>query len=235
MREYIAFDLGKGGEDGSNPISSETASASVTASTHRNNELTPIYQGFPRKAEIGHARNQMTKGHLYLIVKNKNEESQAIMILGHGKSKKFTIPVDHEFAAPDLAHRCVLSSPCQRHRAYEEIHMQALSISKDDQNIILETVDFRVRTNATKEHIRKTRIQDFSAQFPILAYNIGASKLIVHDTLKNHEVSYVYKLSDHEHFVSFVEFQKLQSMGFYSDNLHIEACSQIVFLTVDKT
>jgi hypothetical protein len=195
----------------------------LTQTTQNLNELQPITMGFERKAEISHARNQMNKNHLYVIQKYKNEETLVTMIVNKNMSKQIQLCLDHEFASPDIMHQC--PDQHDNHNKNEIVLMQTISISGEDNNMIFETHDFRLGSSEEDKEVRKTKIQDLSAQFPIISYNIGSQKLVILDTLMHHERQYVYKLDPNESFVSFVQFKDLQSLGFHPENLHIEACS----------
>jgi len=104
-----------------------------------------------------------------------------------------------------------------------------------DQEILLKTnVKLVGVENKEFETIsRKSRSQSQTATFPVFMYNIGMRKLVIHNTLTNGK-QYVYELGSHESFVSFVEFNKFEDIGFYPDNLRIEMCSHFCFLTRDK-
>ena len=66
----------------------------------------------------------------------------------------------------------------------EKIMLQAVTITEGCQNIDLKTnVRLDVNDDSVSIVKRRTVKQHVSAQFPIFAYNIGLSKVIIHNTL----------------------------------------------------
>jgi hypothetical protein len=80
---------------------------------------------------------------------------------------------------------------------------------------------------------RKSISQYHSGVFPVLCYNVGLNKIIAHNTLQDGK-QYVIEIQKDETFVNFIDFIKLEDIGFYPGKLRMEACSRIAFITLDQ-
>jgi len=86
-----------------------------------------------------------------------------------------------------------------------------------------------------EETINRKSISQYNCGvFPVLCYNLGLTKIIAHNTLQGGK-QFVIKLPDKQTFVNFVEFNKLDDIGFYPGKLRMEACSRFAFITLDHT
>lgn len=93
------------------------------------------------------------------------------MVLDCWTVKTVSLPTDHAFCSPDVT--------LQSYEGSNQSTLQTVVISKEDQNIIVETIQYKSsKLEEAARTSRKTKIQDFSAKFPIFAYNIGTKKLV---------------------------------------------------------
>lgn len=80
---------------------------------------------------------------------------------------------------------------------------------------------------------RKCISQRLYSMFPVMMYNIGQRKLIIKNSMSG-GASYVYEVPRGEKFISFVEFNSKQDIGFYPNQLRLELCSHFAFLTHER-
>lgn len=80
--------------------------------------------------------------------------------------------------------------------------------------------------------IRKSISQYVKGVFPVLCYNLGLTKIVAQNTLANGK-QFIIKIPDGQTFVNFVDFDKLDDIGFYPNKLRLEACSRFAFITLD--
>jgi len=59
------------------------------------------------------------------------------------------------------------------------------------------------------------------------------SKIIAQNTLQDGK-QYVIHLPKGHTFVNFIEFNKLEDIGFFPGNLRLEPCSRFAFITLDQ-
>ena len=70
------------------------------------------------------------------------------------------------------------------------------------------------------------------ANLPCLAYNLGDSKLVFQNTLQvDPKRKFLLKLPAGERFVSFLQFNRYEDIGFFPTGLRVECCSSFAFLT----
>ena len=81
--------------------------------------------------------------------------------------------------------------------------------------------------------IRKSISQYHKGVFPVLCYNLGLTKIVAQNTLANGK-QFIIKIPDGQTFVNFVDFDKLDDIGFYPNKLRLEACSRFAFITLDQ-
>jgi hypothetical protein len=67
-------------------------------------------------------------------------------------------------------------------------------------------------------------------KFPFFAYNVGQNKLIFKNTLKD-GASFVLEIPKSERFRSFANFNTFEDLGFFPNELNIEMCTNLVYLT----
>ena len=87
--------------------------------------------------------------------------------------------------------------------------------------------------NRVETVTRKSISQYHSGVFPVLCYNLGLTKIIAHNTLSDGK-QYVIHLPEGHSFVNFIDFNKLDDIGFYPGKLRLEACSRFAFITLDQ-
>lgn len=188
--------------------------------------------------QASHARNQMTKSHLFFIQDLQAGQGQVTVVTREHETKTFSFKQEHANCSVDVA-QLTGEEDCDGHQpvsSFKEVLL--MNITKDDQNIKIAKHDFGSSTLAKYsdrvEFERETRIQEIQAKFPILAYNIGMNRLVIQNTLGK-GTSFIYWISEkqEEKFFGFVEYIDLNQMGFDPSQFHIEASSQIVFLTQD--
>ena len=70
------------------------------------------------------------------------------------------------------------------------------------------------------------------ANFPFLAYNLGESKIILQNIQEvGTRKAYILNMEPDEKFVCFIKFNKYEDIGFFTEDLRIECCSHIAYLT----
>lgn len=57
-------------------------------------------------------------------------------------------------------------------------------------------------------------MQYHQSNFPVLCYNIGLKTIVIHNTLTCGK-KYLIKLNDNDSFVGFINYNKLDDIGFY--------------------
>ena len=58
-------------------------------------------------------------------------------------------------------------------------------------------------------------MQYHQSNFPVLCYNIGQKRIVIHNTL-NQGKKYLIKLDEKNSFVGFINYNKLDDIGFYA-------------------
>ena len=69
---------------------------------------------------------------------------------------------------------------------------------------------------------------------PVQIYNLGLRKMAIQIVLKSNMKQFIYNLENNEIFVAHLEFKELEDIGFYPNNLFLEASSIFSFLSLDK-
>ena len=63
----------------------------------------------------------------------------------------------------------------------------------------------------------------------MIAYNIGLSKLILHNTLKIGK-QYVFELPENHIFLNFIKYPSFDQLDFNNDNVDIDIDTSIIFV-----
>lgn len=115
---------------------------------------------YPRKSYASHARNQTTKDQLYFVQKVKNEGSTLTLIYDHQFSKSIHFELDHFNCSPDILHNIQAdgySKPDEINNS-DNIMLQAVTVTQDDQNIHLQTTYIEENHIQTVDRITKLQI-----------------------------------------------------------------------------
>lgn len=114
---------------------------------------------------------------------------------------------------------------------------QTISVQEDGDFALLQT---RLPTEFIGEQPiafdlieRKTKTYYQSiGNHPYLSYNLGSSKIIIQNTLRvGAKKTFILEMQDGDEFISFVKFNKFEDIGLFAEDLRIECCSHIAFIT----
>ena len=67
----------------------------------------------------------------------------------------------------------------------------------------------------------------------MIAFNLGMNKIMFQSTIGEKQ-SFILELPSNEHFLDFLQFNRLRDLNFHSGKMNVNACSYFMFITEKK-
>ena len=149
--------------------------------------------------------------------------------------------MDDESSTPDTQVICYWAKGEEKCTEQNKRYLlQSSTISLGDNQVLLRTQKKQDKnqliykcSSQNEDTIRNSKPQVIEGSFPIAMYNIGIKRLVI-QTYLDKANRMIYNLQENESFIDFIQFNKLEDLGFNDKGLKIEACSRFAFLTLNK-
>jgi len=124
-------------------------------------------------------------------------------------------------------------------KSFPKYTMQTLSIDADTHMFNVKTLKPKIKQNKrVLENMYRDSDYDKQqqAQWPFLAYNLGQNRVAFVDMskqAKEEQIQYIYYLPESFKFISFVDFNNYEDIGFFAEDIRIEGCTNYAFLSLN--